>query len=80
MAILSTVLASLLLSEGIKRIGSGKAAILGTIGPIATISLANVILGESMGLMQIVGGLLVIVGVLLEAKKQKIEDQVTDIA
>ena len=64
MALLSTVIASLLMSEGIKRIGSSKAAILGTVGPISTIYLAHLILGESLSLQQALGGLIVVLGVV----------------
>lgn len=46
MAILSTVIPSYLVSEGIKRIGSDNAAIVGSIGPVSTIIQANIFLYE----------------------------------
>ena len=47
MAIFSTVLPSFLVSEGIRRVGSNNAAVIGSIGPISTIVLAYIFLGES---------------------------------
>ncbi len=65
MAIFSTVLPVFLLSFAIRRIGSGSASLIGTIGPVSTIYMAYVILGESISLLQIVGSSLVLVGVLI---------------
>jgi drug/metabolite transporter (DMT)-like permease len=65
MAIGSTVIPTFLVSEGIRRIGSGNAAIIGSVGPMITIVLAYVWLGETVGLLQLLGTLLVLAGVLL---------------
>ncbi len=46
MGVLGTVLPAYMLNEAIARIGPDKAAILGTIGPVATAMMAVVILGE----------------------------------
>lgn len=64
MAIFSTVLPVFLLTAGIRRIGSGEASLIGSIGPVFTIYLAHVFLGESVSLLQIAGSLLVLVGVV----------------
>lgn len=64
MAIFSTVLPALLLSEGIRRIGVDKTSIIGSIGPVATLALAYLFLGESMSIMQMLGAVLVLAGVL----------------
>jgi len=64
MAVFSTVLPALLLSEGIHRIGVDKTSIIGSIGPVATLALAYLFLGESMSTMQILGAILVLMGVL----------------
>lgn len=64
MAVFVTVLPSFLLAEGIKRIGSGNASILASIGPIFTIVLASVVLGEHIGLVQGAGTLIVLAGVV----------------
>jgi len=65
MAIFSTVMPVLLLSYAIRRIGSGNASLIGSIGPVSTIYLAYVFLQENISLMQITGSSLVLMGVLL---------------
>lgn len=65
MAVFSTVLPVFLLSAGIRRIGSGHTSLIGSIGPVATIYLAHVFLGESVSLLQIAGSSLVLAGVLI---------------
>ena len=72
MAIVSTVIPTLLLSEGIKRVGASRAAIINTIGPIATIYLAHVYLGEDITALQLVGGALVVIGVVFLSQRRKI--------
>ncbi len=64
MAIFSTVLPVFLLTAGIRRIGSGEASLIGSIGPIFTIYLAHVFLNETVSSLQIVGSLLVLAGVV----------------
>jgi len=71
MAILSTVIPSYLVSEGIRRIGSDNAAIVGSIGPVSTILQAYFFLAESISWLQILGTLLVLAGVLLIGKPEK---------
>jgi drug/metabolite transporter (DMT)-like permease len=70
MAILSTVIPSYLVAEGIKRIGSNNAAIAGSIGPVSTILQAYIFLGESVSMIQIFGTILILVGVLLISMKR----------
>ena len=65
MAIFSTVLPVFLLSFAIRRIGSGSASLIGSVGPVSTIYMAYVFLNESMSLLQIGGSLLVLAGVLV---------------
>jgi drug/metabolite transporter (DMT)-like permease len=64
MSIFSTVMPVFLLTAGIRRIGSGEASLIGSIGPVFTIYMAHVFLGENVSLMQIAGSLLVLVGVV----------------
>lgn len=64
-AIFSTVLPVFMLSWAIRRIGSGHASLIGAIGPVSTIYLAYLILGEQLSLTQIFGSALVLVGVLI---------------
>ncbi|MEZ4903980.1 MAG: DMT family transporter [Spirosomataceae bacterium] len=71
MAILVTVLPTFALVEGIKRIGSSNASIIASIGPIFTIFLATYILDEYISWPQILGTLLVLLGVFLIGWKGK---------
>jgi len=69
MAILGTVIPSYLVSEGIKRIGSDNAAIVGSVGPVSTILQASFFLQEPIGALQLVGTALILLGVLLIGRK-----------
>ncbi|MBU0620915.1 MAG: DMT family transporter [Gammaproteobacteria bacterium] len=73
MAIFSTVLPVFLLSFAIKRIGSGSASLIGTVGPVSTIYMAYVFLNESISLLQIAGSVLVLIGVLVISRNSKRE-------
>jgi drug/metabolite transporter (DMT)-like permease len=64
MAVVATVLPSFLLSAGIQRVGSNRAAMLGMVGPVSTILLAYLFLGEGVTVMELVGTVLVMAGVL----------------
>jgi drug/metabolite transporter (DMT)-like permease len=64
MALVSTVLPIILMSEGIRRIGSSHASMLGTVGPVTTIGLGAVFLGEAVTAIQLAGAALVMAGVL----------------
>ena len=76
MALISTVIASLLLSEAIKLAGSSKASIIGSIGPVATITLSYFFLNEIITFAEICGGLLILAGVLMVSiyKNKKAEN------
>jgi drug/metabolite transporter (DMT)-like permease len=69
MALIGTVIPSYLVTAGIKKIGSGNAAIVGSIGPVSTILQAYFFLGEPVSGLQIAGTVLVLTGVLLIGKK-----------
>ncbi|HKJ83388.1 MAG TPA: DMT family transporter [Mariprofundaceae bacterium] len=64
MATVSTVLPSFMLAGAIHRIGASHTSIIGGIGPVMTIILAALFLGERMSPVQIAGGVLVIAGAL----------------
>ncbi|MBP7644160.1 MAG: DMT family transporter [Saprospiraceae bacterium] len=68
MAIFATVLPSFMISEGIKRLGSSNASIIASVGPISTIILSNIFLGEAFNFGQLIGTVLVIFGVILVSK------------
>jgi drug/metabolite transporter (DMT)-like permease len=71
LALLATVIPSLLISSGMKRIGSNQVSIITSIGPVSTILQAHWFLGEPITGWQIFGTILVIVGVLLISDTKK---------
>jgi drug/metabolite transporter (DMT)-like permease len=54
-----------------RRIGASKAAIISSAGPVATIFLAYIFLGETVSQMQMAGTALIIAGVLLVGLRRK---------
>lgn len=70
MAILCTVLPTWAMAEGMRRIGTNRASITSSIGPVSTIVLAALVLGEAITLVQIAGAALVLAGVWLVGKKR----------
>lgn len=64
MAVFSTVLPVFMLSAAIRRIGSGRTSLIGMLGPVSTLFMADYILGEQLTAMQVTGAALVMVGVL----------------
>lgn len=69
MAIVSTVIPSYLVTEGIKRVGSDNAAIVGSIGPVSTIVQAYFFLEEPIHALQLLGTVLILVGILMIGRK-----------
>lgn len=65
MAAVSTVMPIVLTSEGIRRIGASHASIVGSVGPVATIFLGFIFLGEAITVVQLAGAALVLAGVLI---------------
>lgn len=63
LAIFSTVIPSFMISLGIQRIGVSRASVISGGGPVATLALAAIVLGESISLIQIIGTVLVLTGV-----------------
>lgn len=64
-SIISTVLPSFLMTNGIRLIGSSNMSIVASVGPIATIFLSYFILKEHISLLHILGTLFVLIGVLV---------------
>jgi drug/metabolite transporter (DMT)-like permease len=54
-----------LIAEAIRRLGAGPTAVIGSLGPIITVALAVVFLGEAIGALQLIGAIAVIAGVRL---------------
>jgi drug/metabolite transporter (DMT)-like permease len=63
LAVFSTVLPSFLISAGLARIGAARTAMVGAIGPIATMLIAWPLLGETITATQLLGSALVVYGV-----------------
>lgn len=71
MAVFSTVLPAFLLAGAMRRIGSMHTSMIGSIGPVSTIYLAYLFLGEQMSAEQITGSILVLSGVLMISLKRQ---------
>lgn len=71
LAVFCTVIPSFLMNEGIRIIGSNRAAILGTIGPVVTLFLGALVLDEAIGIIQLAGAVFVIGGVAVATRKKK---------
>jgi len=69
MAIIGTVIPSYLVAIGINRVGTGNAAIIGSVGPVSTIVQASFFLQEPIHLLQLVGTTFILGGVLMISKK-----------
>ncbi|MEO8165266.1 MAG: DMT family transporter [Betaproteobacteria bacterium] len=65
MAIISTVIPAWLMAEGIRLTGANHAAMVGSVGPVATIFFGYWFLGEPITIIQIAGAALVLAGVAL---------------
>lgn len=64
-ALVSTVGAILMFFAGLARVGPSAAAILSVFEPVVTVALAAAAFGESLGLVQLAGGALVLAAVLV---------------
>jgi len=65
MAVFSTVLPTWLIAEAIRRLGANTSSLIGSLGPVFTIGLGALILGEPVHVIQLVGAALVLLGVAL---------------
>ncbi len=70
MAVIATVIPSYLIAEGLKRIGSGNAAIVSSLGPVATTIQAVWFLGEPFSWLQAAGTVMVLLGIGLITKQK----------
>ncbi|HVL35483.1 MAG TPA: DMT family transporter [Burkholderiales bacterium] len=70
LATLSTVLPVFLQAEALKRIGANHFALIGAVGPVSVAATSALGLDEPFGMVQAVGGALVIFGVLLVSVKR----------
>jgi drug/metabolite transporter (DMT)-like permease len=70
MAVFSTVAPTWLIAESIHRLGANTASQIGSLGPVFTIGLGALLLGESVHAIQVAGAALVLAGVLLVTRKR----------
>jgi drug/metabolite transporter (DMT)-like permease len=71
LGIVGTVLPSFLMNAGISRIGARATSSTAALGPVATIILAVLILGEEFTLFHAIGTALVLVGALYFARTER---------
>jgi drug/metabolite transporter (DMT)-like permease len=71
MVVVATVLPTFMIVEGIRLVGAGNSAIIGFVGPVATIGLGYLFLGESITFLQLIGTAIVLAGVFLVSWKSK---------
>ena len=67
-ALISTVAAITLYFAGLERIGPTRASTLSTVEPLVTVTLAAIVLGETIAPIQLAGGVLILVAVVLLAR------------
>jgi drug/metabolite transporter (DMT)-like permease len=65
LAVVATVIPTFLIVEGIRRVGANNSGIIGFVGPVATIGLGYVFLGEPVTWMQLAGTAVVLLGIAL---------------
>jgi drug/metabolite transporter (DMT)-like permease len=65
MAFISTVLPSYMIAEAIKRMGANTVGIMGSLGPVSTISLSIIFLGESLTVVQYIGAMIILGGIFM---------------
>jgi|SRR5687767_7107081 len=70
MAIFATVLPTWMIAESIRRLGANQSSMVGSLGPVFTIGLGAMILGEPTHPIQLAGAALVLGGVMLVSLKR----------
>jgi drug/metabolite transporter (DMT)-like permease len=75
-AVISTVIAIILLWQSIELIGPTLSSIIGALEPLLSVLLSVLILGESMGPLQIAGGVLILAGTVLVRVKDSTKGRV----
>lgn len=67
-AIISTVIPTFLMMEGIKLLGANRASIIGSLGPVSTILMGYLFLSERLTIQELAGSILIMTGVFLIGK------------
>ncbi len=65
LGVVATVIPTFFIAAGIKKIGSANASLIASIGPVSTIILASIFLGENLTSSHIIGTIMVLSGVML---------------
>ena len=79
LTVVSTVAAISLFFAGLRRVGPTTASILATVEPLATVLLAFLVFGETLGPVQVVGGAFVLTAVVvLSASRQSLGIEATE--
>jgi drug/metabolite transporter (DMT)-like permease len=68
MALFATVIPSFLIVESIRTLGASNVSIIGSLGPISTITLSIIFLNESLTGLQTMGALIIIMGVAIVSR------------
>ncbi|GAA4831418.1 DMT family transporter [Algivirga pacifica] len=71
MGIFCTVIPSYIISEAIQRLGASNMSIIAGIGPVSTITLSAIFLGERLSIIQLLGALVVIIGIFMVSRSKK---------
>jgi drug/metabolite transporter (DMT)-like permease len=69
-ALISTVLAIVTFFAGLERVGPTNASTLSTVEPAVTVGLAAMVLGETISLFRIIGGMMIILAVVILARSE----------
>lgn len=70
LALIGTVLPTLMVSEGLRRVGANDGAMIGFVGPISTIALGAWFLDEPVTPVQLLGTAIVVAGILMISIKR----------
>src|SRR5215468_2845142 len=75
MALFSTVLPLFMMAEALRRIGASRVAMISSLGPAATVISGYLGLDERMTVLQSIGGILIVSGVLIVAAQVRKQDK-----
>ncbi|MEN6460326.1 MAG: DMT family transporter [Syntrophomonas sp.] len=70
MGLFNTILAAIFFLKGLKKIGASRAALISSLEPVITIVVAFLVLGEVLGVIELIGSFLVIISMFLAIDSQ----------
>lgn len=77
-ALFGSVVAVWAFFEGLRRLGPADTAVVSTLEPVVSVALGAAVLGEAFGVLQVVGGVLVLAAVIALARRAPEETLVTE--